>query len=342
MTRGKSGFCGKMPAVRPFRASVCLTAAAVAVVPARALASPSTLSPHGPSARRIDGLWWFMFWIAVGVFCVVIGMLLFGMFRRRGPESPQKGGGEMAVVLLGIVAPAIILVTLFVVSLRDLNALSTPVRTDAMTIDVIGHDWWWEVRYPDRQIVTANEIHIPTGKPVLLHLSTDDVIHSFWVPELSHKIDMIPGKINRMLLQADTPGIYRGQCAEFCGLQHARMSFLVIAEPSSRFDAWASAESQPLAANSGAAARGEKVFLDSTCVSCHAIQGTGARPTDGPDLTHFGSRRTIAANTLPNNRGNLAAWIQDPQGIKPGALMPPAVLEPDQLDDLLTFLEGLK
>jgi cytochrome c oxidase subunit 2 len=283
-----------------------------------------------------------MFWIALGVFAVVIGMLLYGMFRRRKGESVDKGGADTAVVLLGIVAPAIILVTLFVVSLRDLNAVSAPAKTDAMVVDVIGHDWWWEVRYPHQQVETANEIHIPTGRSVLLHLSTGDVIHSFWVPQLSQKTDMIPGKVNRMLIQADRSGIYRGQCAEFCGLEHARMSFLVIAEPPSKFDEWLARESQPVGTAAGSAARGQQVFLHSTCISCHAIEGTSARATDGPDLSHFGSRRTIAANTVPNTRGNLAAWIADPQGIKPGALMPPSVLEPDQLQDVVAFLEGLK
>jgi cytochrome c oxidase subunit 2 len=284
-----------------------------------------------------------MFWIALGVFAVVIGMLLFGLFRRRkSGESVARGGGERAVVLLGIVAPAIILTTLFVVSLRDLNALSAPAKSDAMTVSVIGHDWWWEVRYPQRHVVTANEIHIPTGTQVLLHLSTGDVIHSFWVPQLSEKTDMIPGKTNRMLLEADRPGIYRGQCAEFCGLEHARMSFLVIAEPPSQFQTWLAGESQPIGSVTGAAAQGKRVFLTSTCVSCHTIQGTNADATDGPDLTHFGSRRTIAANSVANTPGNLAAWIEDPQGIKPGALMPPAVVEPRQLQALVTFLEGLK
>jgi cytochrome c oxidase subunit II len=329
--------------VRRSRALLVVAAATAALLPACTSGSPSTLRPQGPAARRIDGLWWFMFWIAVGVFAVVIGMLLFGLFRRRrGGEPIAIGGGERAVVLLGIVAPAIILTTLFVVSVRDLNALSAPAKTDAMAISVIGHDWWWEVRYPQQHVVTANEIHIPTGTQVLLHLSTGDVIHSFWVPQLSEKTDMIPGKTNRMLLEADRPGIYRGQCAEFCGLEHARMSFLVIAEPPSKFQTWLAAESQPIGAVAGAAAEGEKVFLTSTCVGCHAIRGTNADATDGPDLTHFGSRRTIAANSVPNSTGNLAAWIEDPQGIKPGALMPPAVVEPRQLQALVTFLEGLK
>jgi cytochrome c oxidase subunit 2 len=283
-----------------------------------------------------------MFWIASGVFCVVIGMLLYGIFRRRKTEHVDKRSADTAVILLGIVAPTIILVTVFVVSLRDLDAVSSPAKTQAMVVDVIGHDWWWEVRYPEQQVETANEIHIPTGRPVLLHLSTGDVIHSFWVPQLSQKMDMIPGKVNRLLLQADRSGIYRGQCAEFCGLEHARMSFLVIADPPSKFDAWIARESQPIASASGSAARGQQVFLHSTCISCHAIAGTSARATDGPDLTHFGSRRTIAANAVPNTRGNLTAWIEDPQGIKPGALMPPAVLEPDQLHDVVTFLEELR
>jgi cytochrome c oxidase subunit II len=335
--------CEKMPAVRRFRARMLLAAAAAALLPSCSNGSPSALHPRGPAAQRIDGLWWFMFWIALGVFAVVIGMLLFGLFRRRkGGETVARGGGEKAVVLLGIVAPAIILTTLFIVSMRDLNALSAPAKSNAMTVDVIGHDWWWEVRYPQEHVVTANEIHIPTGRPILLHLSTADVIHSFWVPQLSEKTDMIPGKTNRMLIQADHSGIYRGQCAEFCGLEHARMSFLVIAEAPSQFQSWVNTESQLPSPATGLAAKGRRVFMTSTCVSCHTIQGTRASGTKGPDLTHIGSRRTIAANTLSNTPGNLAAWIEDPQGIKPGALMPPAVVEPRQLQALITYLEGLK
>jgi cytochrome c oxidase subunit II len=331
-----------MPSVRRSHARLSLVAALAVGLPACTSGSPSALHPRGPASQRIDGLWWFMFWIALGVFAVVVGMLLFGLLRRRRDEPSDRGGGETAVILLGIVAPAIILTTVFIVSMRDLDALSAPINTKAMTVDVIGHDWWWEVRYPQQQVVTANEIHIPTGEPVLLHLSTNDVIHSFWVPQLSHKTDMIPGKTNRLVLQADRPGIYRGQCAEFCGLEHARMSFLVIADTPSQFDSWIASESQPIAASTGAAAQGKHVFLKSTCVGCHTIQGTSAVATDGPDLTHFGSRRTIAANTVRNTRGNLAAWIEDPQGIKPGALMPPAVVGPGQLQALVTFLEGLK
>ena len=187
-----------------------------------------------------------------------------------------------------------------------------------MTISVIGHDWWWEVRYPQQHVVTANEIHIPTGTPVLLHLTTGDVIHSFWVPQSERENGHDPGVgPTGCSCKPIVSGIYRGQCAEFCGLEHARMSFLVIAEPPSQFQAWLA----PRASPSGLwpePPRGQRVFLNSTCVSCHAIQGTSADATDGPDLTHFGSRRTIAANWVPNTTGNLAAWIEDPQGIKPG------------------------
>lgn len=303
--------------------------------------SPSTLAPAGRNADRIEGLWWFLFWIALVVFSVVIGMLLFGLFRRNRAEQ-SRGGGEKVVVILGIIIPTIILAVVFVVSLRDLNAISAPAKTNGLLVDVTGHDWWWEVRYPAQRVVTANEIHIPTGQKVLLHLTTADVIHSFWVPQLSQKTDMIPGKTNRMVLEAARPGIYRGQCAEFCGLEHARMSFLVVAESPKQFQGWLATQTQPATASSGVAALGKRVFLNSTCVGCHTIQGTTAQATKGPDLTHFGSRSTIAANTLPNTRGNLAAWIEDPQSIKPGALMPPAVLSPRQLHALVAFLEGLK
>ena len=330
--------------MRRFAVRVLLATLVGALLPACSSSgsdSPSTLLPYGRAAQRIDGLWWFLFWIALGVFCVVVGMLLFGLFRRHRSEG--RAGGEMPVILMGIVAPTIILAIVFVVSVRDLNALSAPANSKGLlVVDVIGHDWWWEVRYPSQGVVTANEIHIPTGRKVLLHLSTGDVIHSFWVPQLSQKMDMIPGKTDRLLLQAERRGTYRGQCAEFCGLEHARMSFLVKAESPGQFQRWLGTQTQPVGPTTGVAALGKRVFLHSTCVGCHTIQGTAAQATDGPDLTHFGSRSTIAANTLPNTKGNLSAWIEDPQAIKPGALMPPAVVSPRQLHALVTFLEGLK
>jgi cytochrome c oxidase subunit 2 len=208
---------------------------------------------------------------------------------------------------------------------------------------VIGHQWFWEVRYPGTNAVTANEIHIPVGVPVDVIATTDDVIHSFWVPELNRKIDMIPGRENRILLEADRAGRYRGQCAEFCGLQHANMSLYVFADPPARFRAWLANMAKPARAPTTQQQRaGLAVFLSQACSGCHQIRGTEAKGQVGPDLTHLRTRTTIAALTLRNDRGNLGSWILDPQHAKPGNKMPGFNVPGSQLDQLLAYLESLR
>jgi cytochrome c oxidase subunit 2 len=225
--------------------------------------------------------------------------------------------------------------------------LTRGLGKDALQVRVIGHQWWWELQYRDsvahNWFTTANELHIPVGRPVALELLSTDVIHSFWPPTVSQKRDLIPGKDNSLWLQADTPGVYRGQCAEYCGQQHAKMAFLVIAQRPDSFASWLAAQRDTaLTPTTELARRGQEVFLASSCVMCHAIGGTPAGSRVGPDLTHLASRRTIAAGTLPNTRGNLAGWIVDPQKIKPGTRMPPNQLKPADLQALLAYLETLK
>jgi cytochrome c oxidase subunit 2 len=213
---------------------------------------------------------------------------------------------------------------------------------------VVGHQWWWEVKYPDEgnpqnTVETANEIHVPVGRPVFIKMTSGDVIHSFWAPNLDGKKDLIPGHETRTWFRADTAGVYRGQCAEFCGHQHAKMSFFIVAEPRIQFEHWLESQKGEAAKPADSLTQtGERVFLSGTCAMCHAISGTGAGGHYGPDLTHLASRRTIAAGTLPNTTGNLAGWILDPQSIKPGAKMPPNQLEPAALQALLAYLESLK
>jgi cytochrome c oxidase subunit 2 len=212
---------------------------------------------------------------------------------------------------------------------------------------VNGHQWWWEVQYADTAVhdrfTTANEIHVPVGEPVLFVLTAQDVIHSIWVPNLAGKKDLIPGYTSSMWFQADTAGVYRGQCAEFCGAQHAKMALFIVAEPRARFDRWVAQQRQTAATPADSVAgHGYEVFVTSSCVMCHSIEGTTAGSHSGPDLTHLAGRRTIAAGSLPNTRANLAEWIMDPQRIKPGSNMPPTVLPPKDLDALLTYLQGLK
>jgi cytochrome c oxidase subunit 2 len=286
-----------------------------------------------------------MFWISVVVFVVVVGMLAAGLWRRRrNDEDPRRPvpWGEPFIIVAGVVIPAVVLTGVFFVSLRDMQVLSSPDEQAELTIDVVGHDWWWEATYEPSGAVTANEIHIPAGRPVRVRLTTDDVIHSFWVPQLQVKVDMIPGKTNEMWLEADDPGRYRGQCAEFCGLQHANMIFYVVAQPPAEFDRWLDNVVLPAAEpESSSAARGEDVYMESTCVGCHAIGGTDAAATIGPDLTHVADRETLASGVIENNRDNLALWITDPQEVKPGAAMPPTDLSADELSDLLDYLEQL-
>jgi cytochrome c oxidase subunit 2 len=217
------------------------------------------------------------------------------------------------------------------------------VGTTQLSIRVVGRQWFWEVRYPGGRAVTANEVHIPVRTRVDVLATTDDVIHSFWVPELNRKIDMINGRTNRVLLYADKPGVYRGQCAELCGLQHAHMAFDVIAEPQAEFRRWLANLAAPARAPQGAAAQqGEQVFMAQQCASCHTIRGTSANGRIGPDLTHVASRQTLAALTIPNTRQELSSWIRDPQRIKPGNKMPALGLSDAQINAVADYLAGLR
>jgi cytochrome c oxidase subunit 2 len=219
-----------------------------------------------------------------------------------------------------------------------------PPRQGTLTVDVVGRQWWWEVRYPGtRDAVTANEIHIPVRTHVDVRVATADVIHSFWVPQLNRKIDLIPGKRNRVALYADRPGRYQGQCAEYCGLQHAHMRLVVIAEPRARFEAWLRATAAPARQPSGGEAdRGKQVLEANACASCHQIRGTRARGRVGPDLTHLQQRSSLAALTIPNTRAALSRWVRDPQHVKPGNRMPGLDLSRRDFDAIVAYLEELR
>lgn len=301
----------------------------------------SMVHPAGPAAAEIAWLWWLMFFAFTGVFLVVMGLLLFAIALRRDGDQLPPWGRTGFIVAGGIVLPMVILTPLYIVTLVSATKLHPP--EDALTIQVNGRMWWWEVRYAEQQIVTANELHIPAGRPVRLELTSSDVIHSFWVPRLNGKRDMIPGLKTFFWIQADEPGVYRGQCGEYCGTQHANMAFEVIALEPAEFEDWLAKSSSPQTEpRSAAAERGAEVFQRAGCVQCHSVQPAEAGTPAGPDLTHIGSRRMIGAALLPNTRGNLAGWIADPQGVKPGAKMPRTYLAADELQDLVTYLEGLK
>jgi cytochrome c oxidase subunit II len=307
----------------------------------------STLDPASQASRDVADLWWAMLAISAVVVAVVTMLVVVAALRPRteGRRRPWLGReGARLIVVGGVAIPLVILVVLFVLTLATLPSVSAPEEGRAdLVVEVTGRQFWWDVRYPDHGVVTANEIHIPTDTPVELRLRTEDVIHSFWVPRLNRKVDMIPGRENRMLLRADRPGLYRGQCAEFCGLAHAQMAFLVVAEPPGEFESWLAGEaSDAVMPSSEAAAMGLDVFLNASCVSCHGIRGTPAAATVGPDLTHLASRRWLAAGTVPNTRGNLGGWIVDPQHLKPGNRMPPSSLSGPELQALLDYLGSLE
>jgi cytochrome c oxidase subunit 2 len=307
----------------------------------------SALDPAGPGAARIERLWWVLFWIASVVFAVVVFLILYSLRRARRDITPDidldgARWGDRFIAIAGVGIPVLILLGSFVYSLGEMNALATD-DDDRSTLDieVVSHNWWWEVRYANGA-VTANELHIPTDERIRLTLTTADILHSFWVPRLQAKMDHVPGTENEIWLEADEPGIYRGQCAEFCGLQHAHMAFFVEAQAPDDFETWYENEASPAATPTDASAeRGLDVFLSSSCVGCHAIQGTEADATIGPDLTHLAARETLLAGRLDNTRSNLERLIMDPQGAKPGVGMPPTELDAAELEALLDYLERL-
>jgi cytochrome c oxidase subunit II len=299
----------------------------------------SILHPAGPEASEIARIWWFLLAVCGTTFVVVLvltGLAVFGRGERR-TDSPL---GDRFIIISGVVVTGAVLLAILLVSLRGQVALAIP-ESD-LTIDVIGHQWWWEVRYPDEGIVTANEIHIPAGRPVRLRLSSGDVIHSLWIPNLNGKTDMLPDKVNVMSITAERPGTFRGQCAEFCGVQHALMRLLVHAHPPAEFDEWISQRQQTIEApDTPLLQRGRAIFLKEACHNCHAIEGTSVGRR-GPNLTHVGSRTELAAGALQNTPENLAEWILHPDVLKPGNVMPPTPLEPEDLQALVAYLMSLK
>lgn len=308
----------------------------------------SMVHPAGPAAAEIARIWWVMLWAFTAVFVLVLVLLVYAILRRP-PQGASAGRGTTLppwgrtgfIVAGGILLPILVLTPLYIDSLSASARLRTP--KEGLTIRVVGHMWWWEVRYPDSGIVTANEIHIPAGKPVRLELASADVIHSFWVPRLHGKRDMIPGRENIFWIQAEEPGVYRGQCGEYCGTQHANMAIEVVALSPKDYGVWVESQrSLRAAGGTPDTERGRQVFLTAGCKQCHAIAGTAAIGNAGPDLTNLGSRRMIGGALLPNTRGNLAGWIADPQAIKPGIKMPRTYLEAEDLQALVSYLESLK
>jgi cytochrome c oxidase subunit 2 len=310
----------------------------------------SALEPAGPQAAAIYRLWDVMLPAAAAVYLMVMIGLVLVIRRRRVDEdeaqSPAREAVARRAITTGIVASVVLAFGLLLYDFAVARALNHSGVSPAVTIQVTGHRWWWEVEYqdpvPQRYARTANEIHVPVGQPVLIKLDSHDVIHSFWVPSLAGKKDLIPGHHNELLLRADVPGVYRGQCAEFCGAQHAKMALLVVAEPPERFAAWLERQRAPAQPPADSlSARGRLVFETAPCGTCHTVASTTAAGRLGPDLTHMAGRRTIAAGTLANTPGNLGGWILDPQTVKPGAQMPPQAIGGPDLRALVAYLETL-
>jgi cytochrome c oxidase subunit 2 len=319
----------------------------------------SALEPAGSQAAHISQQWWFFFFILTAIFGLVAVFLFLAISRRRSPAreatlqellppDPAGDRGLSRFVIGCVIATVIILFTLLasdIVTGSAVYALSSD--PNALIIKLTGHQWWWEVQYDDREpsniLTTANEIHIPTGRTVKIDLRSVDVIHSFWVPNLHGKKDLIPGHPTSTWLKADREGNFRGQCAEFCGFQHAHMRLEFVAETPEKFQAWIAAQrANAHDPTTGSQRRGQQVFLQNQCITCHSIQGTDARASVGPDLTHFGSRTLLASGALLNTPRDVANWIANPQNIKPGVKMPANQFSSDDLNALVDYLESLK
>ena len=320
---------------------------------ARPYAAHSALEPAGPQSARILSLFYSYFDVCALVFTLVIGALGFALGRRSKEPAREhepavaEAGRKRRAVVVATSLTVIALIGLLCASVATGHALAFLPQEPALEIEVRGHEWWWEFGYPApggaTRFNTAYELHLPVGRPIALKLVATDVIHSFWVPSLSGKEDAIPGKDRTLVLRADRPGVFEGQCAEFCGTEHANMRFLVVAESPADFAAWEAHQlSSAPTPNDPVRARGLELFMSSRCSSCHSISGTDAFASVGPDLTHFGARKRIAMGTLANNDELLAQWIRDPQSVKPGVQMPSTPLPPNDLSALVAYLRGLQ
>ena len=329
------------------RALSLLAANAVAV---SACAGPHhVFDPAGGPARDIAGLGWLLFTVCGVIYLMVMAVLTWALLRRRtdADGSPDTGRRLTRVVAIATAATTMTIVGLTAASAVTGHGLTTPMGPAAITVDAIGHQWWWDFQFrdvsPAEFVSSPNELHVPVGQPVMIKTMSRDVIHSFWVPNLHGKRDLIPGQVTNTWIQADRPGVYRGLCAEFCGHQHAQMAFAVVVEPPAKFKAWIDHQRQNASEPADERERrGQQVFLTSPCATCHTIRGTKAASRIGPDLTHIGSRMTLAAGTLPNTEAHLATWLGDPQAVKPGTRMPQVPMAETDRAALIAYLRRLQ
>jgi cytochrome c oxidase subunit II len=316
----------------------------------------SALSPVGQTAHKADSLWNLVFGIAVVIFFLVEGVLVFALvkFRHRPDRQPAQFHGNTKLEVILTIIPALILAGIGVPTVKTLFDISEkPTSSNVINVTVTGHQFWWQFEYPQQHIMTANELHMPTGTPVYLSLKGADVIHSFWVPALAGTQDIIPGHVNHLMYESNRPGVYLGQCKEFCGLSHANMRIRVFVQTPADYQAWVAQEQQPAQASlSGDAAAGNQLFLHGgsggsfpggpACSGCHSVLGTSAQGVVGPNLTHFASRTRFAGETYANNSTNLTNWLNDPPAMKPGVDMPKLGLSSTQIKQLVAYLQSLK
>jgi cytochrome c oxidase subunit 2 len=326
------------------------------MTPALAAAMHDALAPAGPQAQHIADLWWILVAVCTAVCIAVLAALAWAVWRapRADASTPPQAEPAPAVerkaahrVAWALGFSSVLLVALLVASIATDRALAKLPLEGAVPLRITAHQWWWEVTYddasPERVFTTANEIYVPVGRPVIATLESADVIHSFWVPNLAGKKDLIPGRTATIEFRADKAGRYQGPCAEFCGWQHANMFLEVVAVSPAEFEAWADAQRRPAPDPSDdGAKRGRELFLSGSCMMCHAIRGTPANARKAPDLTHVAGRERLAAGRIPNTPAELAAWIADPQRIKPGVNMPAHPLAGEDLQALVAYLETLK
>lgn len=306
--------------------------------------APSAFDPQSVFAHSIYHTFVITLILMGLILLLVSGLISYVIirYRRKDDRTPAQTHGNRRLEIAWTVGPILLVTFLFVLTIRTTNA-SDPDKTRAPDLVVTGYQWWWHVEYPASGVITANEIHIPVGRPLLVRLYGGDVIHDFWVPQLSRKEDMVPGQPNSIWLAADHAGIYQGACAEYCGAEHAWMRIRIVAENDNDFNHWEQQQAQAAAKPTEPdAVAGSQLFNQLSCANCHAIRGTGAREYIGPDLTHLGSRQTLAAGVLENTPENLAAWLHDPDQFKPASHMPNLQLQPDQIRALTAYLETLR
>jgi len=304
-------------------------------------------NPISPQERDISNLFIGILVVSAVIFVLVAGLVVFiaVRYRRRrdSTDEPYQEFGRRRLEIAWTIAPAVLLAVILGFTVKTMAAVSPGPGDHPPDLVVTGYQWWWGIRYPASGVVTANEIHLPVGRRMLLQLEGGDVIHDFWVPQLGRKLDMVPGHTNWLWVEPTRTGTFLGACAEYCDAEHAWMRIRVIVQPQAAFDAWQRQQAQAASPPTGGdAARGATLFQQQTCASCHAVAGTGATSQVGPDLTHFGGRDTIAAGVLDNTPDNLAQWLKDPQAVKPGSHMPDLQLSDDQIRALVAYLEAQK